>query len=80
MAVFGFVAFLILGGMAAMAFLITSLLGGDGQTAILVWIGGLSLSVALPILAIGMAIRAFRRIAMPLADVWPLPMRSRLAT
>jgi len=69
MAVFGFVAFLILGGMAAMAFLITSLLGGNGQTAILVWIGGLSLSVALPILAIGVAIRAFRGIAMPLADV-----------
>ena len=56
-------------GMAALAFLITNLFGGGGQTAVLVWIGGLSLSFALPVLAVGLAVRAFRGIAVPLADV-----------
>jgi two-component system OmpR family sensor kinase/two-component system sensor histidine kinase BaeS len=60
---------LVLGGMAALAFLLTRLLGGDGQTAVLVWIGGCSLSLALPLLAAGLARRAFRGIATPLADV-----------
>ncbi len=67
--VFGFIALLILGGMAILAFLLTRLFGGDGQTALLVWIGGCSLSLALPLLAIGLAARAFRRIATPLANV-----------
>ena len=67
--VFGFMAVLVLGGMAALAVLVTSLFGGGGQTALLVWIGGLSLSFALPVLAIGLAVRAFRGIAAPLADV-----------
>ena len=60
---------LVVGGMAALAFLVTSLFGGGGQTAVLVWIGGLSLSFALPVLAVAMAVRAFRGIAVPLADV-----------
>ena len=47
----------------------SSLLGGGGQTAVLVWIGGLSLAFALPVLAVAMAVRAFRGIAAPLADV-----------
>ena len=66
---FGFLVVLIAGGMAALAFLITNLFGGGGQTAVLVWIGGLSLSFALPVLAVGLAVRAFRGIAVPLADV-----------
>ena len=59
----------VLGGMAALAFLLANLFGGDGQTAVFVWIGGLGLALALPVLAIGMAMRAFRGIATPLADV-----------
>ncbi len=68
-AIFGFIALLVLGGMAALAFLLTRLFGGDGQTAVLVWVGGCGLSLALPLLAVGLATRAFRGIATPLADV-----------
>jgi len=67
--VFGFMALLVLGGMAALAFLLTRLFGGDGQTAVLVWAGGCGLSLALPLLAVVLAVRAFRDIATPLADV-----------
>jgi two-component system OmpR family sensor kinase/two-component system sensor histidine kinase BaeS len=62
-------ALLVLGGMATLAFLFTRLLGGDGQTAMLVWAGGCGLSLALPLLAGLLASRAFRGIATPLADV-----------
>ena len=58
-----------LGGMAALAFLFTRLFGGGKQTAVLVWVGGCSLSLALPLLAGLLARRAFRDIATPLADV-----------
>ena len=68
-ATFGFMALLVLGGMAALAFLLTRLAGGGGQVAALVWIGGCGLSLALPLLAVALAVRAFRGIAMPLADV-----------
>jgi signal transduction histidine kinase len=67
--VFGFMVLLVLGGMAALAFLLTRLFGGDGQTAVLVWIGGCGLSLALPLLAAGLAVRVFRGVATPLADV-----------
>jgi signal transduction histidine kinase len=69
MAVFGFVVLFILGGMAALAFLVTRLFGGDGQTTVIVWIGGIGFALAMPILAISTAVRAFRRIASPLADI-----------
>jgi signal transduction histidine kinase len=55
--------------MAALAFLLSRLFGGDGQAAVLAWIGGLALALALPLLAAGLAVRAFRGIATPLADV-----------
>jgi two-component system OmpR family sensor kinase/two-component system sensor histidine kinase BaeS len=67
--VFGLMALLIAGGMAALAFLLTRFFGGDGQTAILVWVSGCGLSLALPLLAVGVAIRAFRGIASPLANL-----------
>jgi two-component system OmpR family sensor kinase/two-component system sensor histidine kinase BaeS len=60
---------LILGGMAALAFLLTHWFGGDRHTALLVWLGGCGLSLALPLLAGAVAVRAFRGIATPLADV-----------
>jgi len=66
---FGFMALLTLGGMAALAFLLSRLFGGDGQAAVLVWIGGCGLALALPLLAVGLAMRAFRGVATPLADV-----------
>jgi two-component system sensor histidine kinase BaeS len=68
-ATFGFIVLLVLGGMAALAFLLTRLAGGDEHIAGLVWVGGCGLSLALPILALGLAVRAFRRIATPLAEV-----------
>jgi signal transduction histidine kinase len=67
--VFGFIVLLVLGGMAALAFLLARLFGGGGQAAVLVWIGGCGLSLALPLLAGALAVRAFRSIATPLADV-----------
>jgi signal transduction histidine kinase len=67
--VFGFMALLVLGGMAALAFVLTRLFGGDGQTATLVWAGGCGLSLALPLAAGTLAVRAFRSIATPLVDV-----------
>jgi two-component system OmpR family sensor kinase/two-component system sensor histidine kinase BaeS len=60
---------LVLGGMAALAFLFTRLFGGSGQMAVLVWLGGCGLSLALPLLAAGLGVLAFRGIATPLADV-----------
>ncbi|MDA1216264.1 MAG: hypothetical protein O2812_05265, partial [Chloroflexi bacterium] len=47
--VFGLMALFVLGGMGALAFLITRLAGGGGQTAVLVWAGGLVLTLALPV-------------------------------
>ena len=67
--VFGVIVLLFLGGMAALAFLLTRLFGGTEQIAVLVWFGGCGLSLALPFLAAVLAVRAFRDIATPLADV-----------
>jgi two-component system sensor histidine kinase BaeS len=60
---------LVLGGMAALAFLLTRSFGGNVQTALLVWFGGCGLALALPLLAAGLGVRAFQGIATPLADV-----------
>ena len=68
-AAFGILVVLVLGGMAALAFLLTRLFGGDEQTAVIAWFGGCGLALALPLLAAGLAVRAFRSIATPLADV-----------
>ena len=66
---FSFIALLVLGGMTALAYLLTRLMGGDGHIVALVWIGGCGLAVALPLLAVALAVRAFRSIATPLAEV-----------
>jgi signal transduction histidine kinase len=65
----GFIILLFLGGLAAAAFLLTRLFGGDGQMAVLVWIVGCGLALALPLLAIALSARAFRRYATPLVGV-----------
>ncbi len=66
---FGLLAILVIGGMGALGFILTRLAGGDTQTAVLVWVGGCGLAIALPILAVVMAFRTFRGIASPLGDV-----------
>lgn len=66
---FGFIALLVLGGMAALAYLLTRLMGGDGHIIALVWIGGCGLSVALPLLGLALAVHTFHGIATPLAEV-----------
>lgn len=60
---------LVVGGMAMLALIFTRLLGGNGQAAVLTWIGGCSLSLVLPILGIALASRASRDITSPLADI-----------
>ena len=56
-------------GMALLAFLLTRLMGGNAHTTLLVWIGGMGLALALPLLALALGLRAFRTVAMPLADI-----------
>lgn len=60
---------LIMTGMAILAFLLTRLFGGGGETALLVWIGGCSLALALPLMAAGLGTFAFRRMVTPVAQV-----------
>jgi signal transduction histidine kinase len=67
--VFGLVAALILGGMAILALLFTRAAGGADEIAPLVWIASCGLALALPVLAITIAGRAYRNIATPLAEV-----------
>jgi signal transduction histidine kinase len=67
--VFGFIVLLFFGGLAIAAYLLSRFFGGDGQTAVLVWILGCGLAVALPLIALALAARAFRGIATPLAGV-----------
>ena len=57
---FGLVVLLVVGGMAALARVLTRLFGGGTEATILTWIGGLGLALAL---------RAFQGVATPLADV-----------
>ena len=66
---FGMVVLLAVSGIAVLAFLVTRLFGGDGHTAVLVWIVGVGLVFGLPVLGVMMAVRAFGRIVMPLSDV-----------
>jgi two-component system OmpR family sensor kinase/two-component system sensor histidine kinase BaeS len=67
--IFGFLALLVIGGMAVLAFLFSQVFGGDGNTALLTWVAGCGLALGLPLLAVAVAVRAFRGIATPLADV-----------
>jgi two-component system sensor histidine kinase BaeS len=67
--IFGLVALLAVGGMAALAFVFTRLFAGGTQAAVIVWITGCSLSAALPVLSIALAVRAFSGIARPLGGV-----------
>jgi signal transduction histidine kinase len=66
---FGCLTVLILGGMAALAFLLSQLFEGSGRMAVTLWFGGCGLCLALALLAGLLARRTFRDIAIPLADV-----------
>jgi signal transduction histidine kinase len=66
---FGCLTVLILGGMAALAFLLSQLFEGSGRMAVTLWFGGCGLFLALALLAGLLARRTFRDIAIPLADV-----------
>jgi signal transduction histidine kinase len=66
---FGFIVLLIIGGLSALTFVISRVFGGDGQTAVMVLLGGCGLALAFPLLAGLLARRTFRDIATPLADV-----------
>jgi signal transduction histidine kinase len=67
--IFGLVVLLLLGGMAILALLFTRASGGSDQVALIVWVSGCGMALALPILAIAIAGGAFRRITAPLAEV-----------
>jgi signal transduction histidine kinase len=67
--IFGLVVTLILGGMGVLALLFTRAAGGPDEIAPLVWIASCGLALALPLAAVTIAGRAYRYIAMPLAEV-----------
>jgi len=60
---------LILGGMAAFAFLLSHLFEGGGRMGAMLWMGGCSLALLLPLLAGAVAWRVFQGVATPLSDV-----------
>ncbi|VAW32451.1 Two-component system sensor histidine kinase [hydrothermal vent metagenome] len=70
-----FLAFLVLmvllvaGGMTVLALLITRQVGGGPGTAVIVWVGGCGLALALPLLAVTLAVRTFRGVAKSLAAI-----------
>lgn len=66
---FGLMALLVVGGMGVLALLLTRVAGGDGRTAVLVWLGGCGLALGLPLLAMALGMRAWRGIAQPLGAV-----------
>ncbi len=67
--VFALMILLVLGGMAVFAFLLANFFEGGGRMAALIWVGGCGLSLALPLLGGSVAMRVFRGITNPLADV-----------
>jgi two-component system OmpR family sensor kinase/two-component system sensor histidine kinase BaeS len=67
--VFSLIAILALGGVAAGVYLLSQYFEGAGEIAAMVWLGVCALALALPLLAGFIAVRGFRGIATPLADV-----------
>ncbi|MFW6136234.1 MAG: sensor histidine kinase [Chloroflexota bacterium] len=66
---FGVLALLVVGGIAALAYLLAQLFGAGTEATLLTWVGGCGLSLALPLLAAVLALRVFHDVATPLADV-----------
>jgi len=69
-AIFGFIILLLVGFFATVGFLISQAWHfGGPPIARFVWLGGCGLIFALPLMAIFVSIRAFRRIPSPLGEV-----------
>jgi two-component system OmpR family sensor kinase/two-component system sensor histidine kinase BaeS len=56
-------------GMAGLAYILTSLFGGNTQATTLVWLIGCGMALAFPLLVISIARRSFRTVVDPLARV-----------
>jgi two-component system OmpR family sensor kinase/two-component system sensor histidine kinase BaeS len=71
--VFAAMILLFAGGLGTVAYLLARFFGGVdqslGQTVLLVWVSGCGLALALPALAAFLGVRAFRGLAVPLADI-----------
>ncbi|HXF64386.1 MAG TPA: HAMP domain-containing sensor histidine kinase [Caldilineaceae bacterium] len=67
--VLGLLLFLIVGSMAVLAWHLTRLMDGGHPTVLLVWIAGIGLTLALPLLSLALAARVFRSYALPLTDI-----------
>ena len=67
--IFGFIALLFVGGIGALAFIMTRFFGGARDIAMTVWVIALTLTCSLPVLAFLVAGQAFRRIARPLGNI-----------
>ncbi len=67
--IFALALLLFLIGLGGLAFLLTRLAGGGGQVTWMVWLVGCGLSVTFPILAVVVGMRAFARVANPLARI-----------
>lgn len=66
---FGLMALLVLGGMAVLAFMLVRWMDGPRHLAGIVWLSGCGMAIALSLLALFLANRAFRGIATPLSEV-----------
>jgi two-component system OmpR family sensor kinase/two-component system sensor histidine kinase BaeS len=60
---------LVLAGVGALAFVLSRLVGGDSHMATMVWVVGVGLALSMPFLAGTLALRVYRDIATPLAEV-----------
>jgi signal transduction histidine kinase len=69
LSVFVLMLLLITGAIGALTYLFTHVFERSGHTAVPVWIGGCGLALVLPLLALAVGARAFRRFALPLADI-----------
>jgi signal transduction histidine kinase len=68
-AIFGAISLLLAGWVAAIAFLLTRLFRGGRPTGLLVWLIACLLVFLLPALVVAATSNAFRRIALPLANL-----------
>lgn len=66
---FGLILLLTLGGMGILAALVNHWVGGNQHTTVIVWLGGCGLAFGLPLMGVALAVRTFRRVTTPLANV-----------
>ena len=69
LAAFGLILLLTLGGMGILAALVNHWVGGNQHTTVIVWLGGCGLAFGLPLMGVALAVRTFRRVTTPLANV-----------